>query len=61
MKYLAYRAGFKLTEVPITFSEREFGVSKMHAGIIREAIFGVLRLRLSSVFRPRRYKRTVSA
>ena len=61
MKYLAYRAGFKLTEVPITFTEREFGVSKMHAGIIREAIFGVLRLRLSSVFRPRRYKRTVSA
>jgi dolichol-phosphate mannosyltransferase len=61
MKYLAYRAGFKLTEVPITFTEREFGVSKMHAGIIREAIFGVLRLRLSSVFRPRRYKRTASA
>jgi dolichol-phosphate mannosyltransferase len=61
MKYLAYRAGFKLTEVPITFTEREFGVSKMHAGIIREAIFGVLRLRLSSVFRPRRYKRAASA
>jgi len=57
MKFLAYRAGFRLQEVPIIFSEREFGVSKMHAGIIREAILGVLKLRLSSVFRPRRYKR----
>lgn len=56
MKYLAYKAGFTLTEVPITFTEREFGVSKMHIGIIREAIFGVLKLRLSSVFRPRRRK-----
>ena len=57
MKFLAYRSGFRLREVPIVFSEREFGVSKMHAGIIREAILGVLKLRLSSVFRPRRYRR----
>lgn len=56
MKYLAYKAGFKLTEVPIQFVERELGVSKMHLGIIREAIFGVLALRLSSVFKPRRVK-----
>lgn len=61
MKYLAYKAGFKLSEIPITFLEREFGVSKMHIGIIREAILGVLKLRLSSVFRPRRYKRSVTA
>lgn len=51
MKYLAYKAGFKLVEVPITFLERVHGVSKMHIGIIREAILGVLKLRLSSVFR----------
>jgi dolichol-phosphate mannosyltransferase len=56
MKYLAYKAGFTLKEVPIQFVEREFGVSKMHLGIIREAILGVLQLRLSSVFKPRRVK-----
>jgi len=56
MKYLAYRAGFILKEVPIQFVEREFGVSKMHSGIVREAIMGVLRLRLSSFFKPRRVK-----
>jgi dolichol-phosphate mannosyltransferase len=53
MKFLAYRAGFVIKEVPIHFVERQFGVSKMHIGIIREAIIGVLRLRLSSVFRMR--------
>ncbi len=57
MKYLAYKAGFKLAEVPIQFVEREMGTSKMHLGIIREAIFGVLALRLSSVFRIKRVKR----
>src|SRR5687767_8013251 len=51
MKYLAYKAGFTLKEVPIQFVERQFGVSKMHIGIIREGIVGVLQLRLSSVFR----------
>ncbi len=53
MKYLAYKAGFILKEVPIQFRERQFGESKMHTGIIREAITGVLKLRLSSVFRIR--------
>jgi len=42
MKYLAYKAGFKLKEVPIQFMERRFGESKMHIGIIREAIVGCL-------------------
>ncbi len=56
MKYLAYKAGFILKEVPIQFVERQFGVSKMHMGIIQEAIIGVLQLRLSSVFRIRRVK-----
>ena len=51
MKYLAWRLGYKLKEVPIQFVERQFGVSKMHLGIIREAILGVLKLRLSSVFK----------
>lgn len=57
MKYLAYKAGFILKEVPIKFVERQYGVSKMHIGIIREAIVGVLQLRLSSVFRQRPVKK----
>jgi dolichol-phosphate mannosyltransferase len=58
MKYLAFRAGYTLKEVPIQFVERQFGVSKMHIGIIREAIVGVLQLRLSSVFRKRPMKKS---
>lgn len=54
MKYLAYKAGFKLSEVPIQFVDREHGVSKMHAGIIREGIIGVIALRLNSAFKTRR-------
>ena len=61
MKYLAYKEGFVLKEVPIHFVERQFGVSKMHLGIIREAVIGVLQLRLSSVFRKRPVKRRSSA
>src|SRR5688572_14879816 len=57
MKYLSYKAGFILKEVPIQFVERQFGVSKMHLGIIREAVIGVLQLRLSAVFRRRPVKR----
>jgi len=60
MKYLAYKAGFILKEVPIQFIERQYGVSKMHMGIIREAIIGVLQLRLSSVFRIRPVGRKTS-
>jgi dolichol-phosphate mannosyltransferase len=61
MKYLAYKAGFTLKEVPIQFLERQHGVSKMHLGIIREAVIGVLQLRLSSVFRIHRVKQKSSA
>lgn len=61
MKYLAYKAGFILKEIPIQFVERQFGVSKMHMGIIKEAIIGVLQLRLSSVFRIRKVKQKLAA
>jgi dolichol-phosphate mannosyltransferase len=60
MKYLAYRLGYKVKEIPIQFVEREYGESKMHIGIIREAILGVLALRLSSVFRVRRARKRKS-
>ena len=45
MKYAAIRHGFKVTEVPITFIDREFGESKMSTGIFKEAIFGVWKMR----------------
>jgi len=45
MKYRAWKAGFKIKEVPITFVDRTEGVSKMSKGIIKEAIFGVWKMR----------------
>jgi dolichol-phosphate mannosyltransferase len=45
MKYYAWSKGFKLTEVPITFVDREKGNSKMHANIVSEAIMGVLQMK----------------
>ncbi len=45
MKYAAKRHGFKVTEVPITFIDRELGVSKMSTGIFKEAFFGVWKMR----------------
>ena len=45
MKYAAYRLGFRIKEIPITFVDRLEGTSKMSKGIIREAIFGVLQMR----------------
>ena len=44
MKYVAWKLGYKITEVPITFKDRELGVSKMSGGIIKEAVVGVLKL-----------------
>lgn len=45
MKYRAWKLGFKLTEVPITFIDRKEGVSKMTKGIVKEAMYGVWRMR----------------
>jgi len=50
MKFKAWRAGFKLKEVPITFQDRTQGVSKMHRGIIEEGIWGVLKRRWFASF-----------
>lgn len=57
MKYAARQNGFVIQEVPIIFSDREKGKSKMHSGIISEAIKGVLTLRargLSKYYRQAR-------
>jgi len=45
MKYAAHQLGFKIREVPIAFKDREKGQSKMSLKIIKEAIFGVLKMR----------------
>ena len=46
MKYSAVKLGFKVTEVPIIFTDRTEGTSKMNKSIFREAIFGVMQLRV---------------
>ncbi|NWJ49239.1 MAG: polyprenol monophosphomannose synthase [Bacteroidetes bacterium] len=51
MKYTAWRMGFKIAEVPIIFTDRTAGVSKMSSHIFKEAVLGVLRLRLKNVKR----------
>jgi dolichol-phosphate mannosyltransferase len=45
MKYAAVLHKFKIVEVPITFIDREYGVSKMSSGIFKEAFFGVWKMR----------------
>ena len=45
MKYRAWKLGFKIGEVPITFKDRKEGVSKMSGSIIKEAMYGVWKMR----------------
>lgn len=47
MKYRAWRKGYKLVEVPITFTDRVAGHSKMSSGIFKEAFWGVLQMRFT--------------
>ncbi len=51
MKFTAYMCGFTIKEIPIIFVNRVLGVSKMNSGIFGEAVFGVIRLKLNSLFR----------
>lgn len=51
MKFKAYKRGFKIIEVPVIFTDRTKGKSKMSGGIISEAIFGVISLKLKSLFK----------
>ena len=49
MKYTAYRLGFKIREVPIIFTNRQLGTSKMSSGIFGEAFWGVIKLRFRRI------------
>ena len=51
MKFAAWKLGFTITEVPITFKDRQSGDSKMNKGIIKEGVLGVLKLRWMSLFK----------
>lgn len=51
MKFNAWKLGFKVVEVPIIFTDRTEGQSKMSKGIIKEAIFGVITMKWKSFFR----------
>jgi dolichol-phosphate mannosyltransferase len=50
MKFRAYKHGFAITEVPIIFTDRTQGTSKMSGNIIREAFIGVIWLKINSWF-----------
>ena len=56
MKFAAWKLGFKIVEVPITFKDRKLGASKMNKGIIKEGIFGVIQLKWQSIFKNYRRK-----
>jgi dolichol-phosphate mannosyltransferase len=58
MKFAAWKLGFKIIEVPITFKDRKLGASKMNKGIIKEGILGVLQLKWQSIFK--NYRRRVA-
>ncbi len=51
MKFTAWKFGFNIVEVPIIFTDRQEGISKMSGGIFSEAIWGVIRMKWRSFFR----------
>ncbi|MGR7813064.1 polyprenol monophosphomannose synthase [Lacinutrix undariae] len=51
MKFKAYLHKFKINEIPVIFTDRAKGKSKMSSGIISEAIFGVINMKIKSLFR----------
>lgn len=52
MKYTVYKLGFNIVEVPIIFTDRKKGQSKMSGGIFSEAVWGVIAMRLRSIVHP---------
>jgi dolichol-phosphate mannosyltransferase len=50
MKFKTWKYGFKIKEVPVIFTDRQEGTSKMSSGIFKEAVFGVIKLKFFSYF-----------
>jgi dolichol-phosphate mannosyltransferase len=59
MKFSTWKYGFQIIEVPIVFTDRRQGSSKMSGGIFGEAMMGVIQMKLSSFFK--KYKRQQNA
>lgn len=57
MKFTAHCMGFIIKEVPIVFVNRVLGTSKMNSSIFFEALWGVIKLRLDSIFNKKRFVR----
>ena len=55
MKFKAYAKGFKISELPIIFINRQLGTSKMNSSIFGEAVLGVVKLKLDSIFRKSKF------
>jgi len=51
MKFTSWKFGFKIKEVPIIFTNRALGESKMSKGILSEAVFGIIRMKIRSYFK----------
>lgn len=51
MKFTAWKFGFNIIEVPIIFTDRTQGTSKMSGGIFNEAVWGVIKMKIKSIFR----------
>jgi dolichol-phosphate mannosyltransferase len=49
MKFIAWKLGYNLVEIPIIFTDRKLGSSKMSGGIFNEALWGVLRMKFRSI------------
>jgi len=49
MKYNTYKKKFNIQEIPIIFTDRLYGISKLSKGIIKEAVFGVIQMRLKTI------------
>ncbi len=56
MKFTAWKLGYRIVEIPIIFTDRKLGSSKMTGGIFNEALWGVLRMKMRSMFT--RYQKT---
>ncbi len=59
MKFAAWKLGFRIQEVPITFVDRKEGTSKMNKGILKEGILGVIKIQWHSMFK--NYRRRVGS
>ena len=59
MKFAAWKLGFNIVEIPITFVDRRLGQSKMNKGILKEGVLGVIKIQWNSMFK--NYRRKVKS